>query len=550
MAKKGRKAKRTAKEAKGKPEKKTEKRIKRTDEIDEIKTDETRFEFYASVFIAVLSVLTTAYYIAMNNMPLSWDPALHMLYSYLYYRLITSFNFGQIVHVSNYYPPFFSLTSAFMYILFGFSEKTGIATNIVYYFILIYSIYGISSTLWDRRAGYLSVIIISAYPFLLTLQREFMLDFALTAMVALTAYFFLKSNYLRDLKYSALFGLSLGLATLTKWDAFLYILPFVLAEMYFEYGFNFNRLKETSGCVIVALLIAFISSSWWYLPNMGVVTRRLVYFANIGGKEGNPPFWTLNGWLYYLKSLDFSMGLIFTVIFFAGIAWMAYRKKLSRHEYSMLFAVLTIYVVLTFLSNKDNRYILPALPYIAMLTGAFVSDVVRTYGLKAGKANLSKIVTCLIVLLSAVQICSATFAVPDFHNPYIMISSKPQSQNWHINDILKTIAKYAKPGDVVITLADHPYLNGQSLEFYRVVRGYTFRIFNGPYLPVNYVIKNFNRINFVIVIKPRVHKGVYGRAEAELYSAFNKYRSDFRLIGKYPLPDGTYVYIYMNKKYH
>ena len=540
MAKKGRKAKRATK-------KKTDKRIKKTDET---KTDETRFEFYASAFIVVLSVLTTAYYIAMNNMPLSWDPALHMLYSYLYYRLITSFNFGQIVHVSNYYPPFFSLTSAFMYILFGFSEKTGIITNIVYYFILVYSIYGISSTLWNRKVSYLSIIIISAYPFLLTLQREFMLDFALTAMVALTVYLFLKSNYLRDIKYSALFGLALGLATLTKWDAFLYILPFVLAEIYFEYGLNFNKLKEISGCAIVALLLAFISSSWWYLPNLGVVTKRLLYFANIGGKEGNPPFWTLNGWLYYLKSLDFSMGLIFTVIFFAGVAWMIYRKKLSRHRYSMLFTVLVIYVALTFLSNKDNRYILPALPFIAMLTGVFISDVIKTYELNAGKMNVSKIVTCLIVLISAVQICSATFAVPDFHNPYIMISSKPQSQNWHINDILKTISKYAKPGDVVITLADHPYLNGQSLEFYRVVKGYTFRIFNGPYLPVNYVIKDFNRINFVIVIEPRIHKGVYGSAEAKLYSAFYKYRSDFKLIGKYPLPDKTYVYIYMNRKYH
>jgi 4-amino-4-deoxy-L-arabinose transferase-like glycosyltransferase len=506
-----------------------------------------KYEYYVALSIIIITVLTTIYYIITNNIPLSWDPALHMLYSYIYYRLISSFNFGQIVHVSNYYPPFFSLTAAFMDIIFGFSSKIDIATNIIYYFVLVYSIYGIASTFWNKKAGYFSIILISAYPFLLVLQREFMLDFALTTMVALNVYLFLKSDYLRDFRYSLIFGIFFGLSILTKWDAPIYILPFVLSEMYFEYGFNFDRLlKETSLNMVIAAVAAFISFGWWYLPNLSIVTKRLAFFANIGGREGNPQFWTVNGWLYYIKAFDFSTGLIFFLLFLTAVVWFCWRKKLKRHEKSIILAIVVAYLILTFISNKDNRYILPVLPYSAMLTGAFLSDICETY---SPKINSTFIIT-LVALFAVLQICSATFAVPNVHNPYIMISEKPKSENWHIKDILRTISKYSKPGDIVITLADHPYLNGQSLEFYRVIYGYNFRIFNGPYLPVDKIIKIFNKINFIIVIEPRTHKGVFAKAEESLYRAFYENKDQFKLIGKYPLPDNTTVYIYMNKKYH
>ncbi len=514
--------------------------------------DERSAEFYTVLAVIAFNVLTTVWFIVLNNKPLSWDPALHMLYSYVYYKLLTMFNFGALVHVSNYYPPFFHLTAAFMYVLFGFSEKIAVATNILYYFLLVFAVYKTATEVWDRRAGYFSVMLISGYPLLVIMERKFMIDFAFTAMVALTVYFFVKSRGLRDLRYSALFGLSFGLTTLTKWNAFIYILPFALADLYFEYSENIRDVKNALGNVSVAAAVAFVSAAWWYLPNLFVVFKRLEYFASIGGKEGDPTFWTLKGWLYYLKDLDASVGIVFMLTFLAAVVWFAYRRKVSkkmdRYVKAMLFSLLTTYVILTFLSNKDHRYILPLLPYVAWISGVFLRDVSEEL---SGKLGLKKVVfTVLISLVVLVQLSAVSFAVPNLHNPYLLSSDRPESQNWHINDILNTIAKYARPGDVVITLADHPYLNGQSLDFYRVIHGYDFRVFNGVYLPVNAVVKNFNKINFVIIIEPREHKGVYGKAETLLYKAFYQHKDSFELIGEFHLPDNSTAYIYMNRACH
>ncbi len=278
---------------------------------------DNRILFYSSFLVVAFTAITTIYFILSNNVPLSWDPALHMTYSYIYYRLISSFNFGEIVHVSNYYPPFFALSSILMYLFFGFSIKSAIATNIIYYAVLIYSVYGIAKTLRGEKAGYFAVILISAYPFLLVLQREYMLDFAFTSMVALTVYLFLKSECLRNLRYSALFGIVFGLAMLTKWNAFVYVMPFVLSEIYFEY--DFNELKDIAKNAALSAILAFSSAAWWYLPNLTITLKRLEYFASIGGKEGDPTFWTLRGWIYYIKSLDFSVGLIFFILFLVSI---------------------------------------------------------------------------------------------------------------------------------------------------------------------------------------------------------------------------------------
>jgi len=515
---------------------------------DEASSSRNDLEFYTVLAVVAFNVITTLWFIISNNMPLSWDPALHMLYSYIYYRLLTSFNFGAIVHVSNYYPPFFHLVAAFMYVLFGFSEKIAVATNLVFYMVLIYAVYRTAEMLWNRRAGYFSAMLISGYPFLVIMERKFMIDFAFTAMVALTIYYFLKSDGLKNSKYTALFGLSFGLTTLTKWNAFVYILPFVAAELFFEYSHSIQEIKQTLGNVSIAAALAFVSAAWWYLPNLSIVLKRLEYFASIGGKEGDPTFWTLRGWLYYLKALDISLGIVFMVAFLIAIVYLFYRGKADIHVKSMVFSFLVIYVILTFLSNKDHRYILPVLPYVALVSGLFLSELSSEF---SARLRLSRtIFTAIVAFIVLIQISAVSFAVPNPHNPYILSADHPESQNWHIKDILKTIAKYAKPGDVVITLADHPYLNGQSLDFYRVIYGYSFKIFNGVYLPVKVVTKNFDRINFVIVIEPREHKGVYGNVEALLYKTFYENRNNFVLIGKYPLPDNSTVYIYMNKKYH
>jgi len=127
------------------------------------------------------------------------------------------------------------------------------------------------------------------------------------------------------------------------------------------------------------------------------------------------------------------------------------------------------------------------------------------------------------------------------------MSDKPKREDWKIHELLETISMNSKGGEIVLVLPDHVYLNGQSLEFYRIVGGYNFRIYNGVYLPFEVVSKNFDKIGFIILIEPREHKGVYGDIEEKLYELFYSNKDKFKLIKSFDLPDGTKLYLYKNK---
>ncbi len=484
-----------------------------------------------------------------------------MTYSYIYFKLISTLRFGDIIHVSNYYPPLLHLSSAPLYI-FGFSEDIAIATNILYYFILIFSVYNIGRHFWGREAGTMAAILVSLYPALIKLQREYLIDFALTSMVALSIYLFIKSRNFKDLKFSILFGIALGFAELLKWNALIFILPAVAVLLYLEifpknvcaycgklvgddayttgklkfcskkhakmYKVQSKRRSNISLNALAAFFVAFITAAWWYLPNLNIVLTRLSYFASMGGKEGDPTVYTIEGWLYYLTKMDINMGALYFVLFIVSLIWVLRKRPIEKPVQMLLFAIALPYLILTAVSNKDGRYIVPILPFAALITSRMLLDV-----------NKKAVVMAILVAFGFVQLSTVTFGYPDVGNPYIFPTpDKPKSEDWKIHDLLEAIADNSRGGEVVVVLPDHPYLNGQSLEFYRIVGGYNFKIYNGVYLPFEAVAKNIDKIGFIVLIEPREHKGVYGEIEKKLYDLFYSRKDEFTFIKSFDLPDG------------
>ncbi|KUK07049.1 MAG: hypothetical protein PWQ40_439 [Archaeoglobus sp.] len=73
-------------------------------------------EFLVLLLITTFVVITNVYFIAWDDSPQSWDPALHLTYSFVYFNLIKSLQFSEIVKVSNYYPhSFISLLHHFTF---------------------------------------------------------------------------------------------------------------------------------------------------------------------------------------------------------------------------------------------------------------------------------------------------------------------------------------------------------------------------------------------------------------------------------------------------
>ena len=536
------------------------------------------------VFFAVF--LSTAIFIIEDKKPQAWDQALHMTCSFLYYQLTRAFNFGDFVKVSNYYPPFFHLSSVPLYFLFGFSEDVAIATNLIFYAVLVFSVFKIGEHFGDKETGILAAILVSFYPLLLILQREYMLDFALTAMCALALLLLLKSDCFRKPLITALFGITFGLCELTKWSAFVFILPAIFAIFMIEFGKIRSvcaqcgkKLSEkffveglyrfcSKRCakifaenprpivsiisstqitnIIIAFALAIVVLGWWYIPNWEEVSIRLKHFSTIRGvREGDPTIFTLEGWLYYIKALDVSMGLLFFVLALFSLIFLLKRK--DKRAVFFFISVIIPYLILTAMSNKGDRYILPVLPVLAVSTAIFLRELPHAFRRVEGK-KLQRFLMAVILFVGMMQLLTVTVGFPKIENSLLYPKPvAPDTADWKIDELLSAINQNG--GGAVVVLPDHPYLNGQSLNFYRLKNGYNFPVFNGVYIGYETVKANFDRIKYFVLIEPREHEsGVFGEEEARLYQLFYEKQQNFERIVQFSLPDNTSLLLYKRKE--
>lgn len=129
----------------------------------------------------------------------------------------------------SYYPPFFMLFPIPFLWLFGETLNVAIMSNIVYFSILIFSVYGIGRHVHSKKAGLLAAFIVSMFPSIYGFSRMFWMDFPLTSVVALSIFLLLKTELFTSRKYSILLGVVTGVGMLVKWTFVAYLLPPLIA---------------------------------------------------------------------------------------------------------------------------------------------------------------------------------------------------------------------------------------------------------------------------------------------------------------------------------
>ena len=170
-----------------------------------------------------------------------------------------------------YWPKFVYLTSLpLMYFLKPTLDAMKF-TNIFYLFLLMVFSYLLTLKLGGRKnEGFLAAILIPLYPFVFKSIPSYGLDFPLTTIVVVFLYFLLKTEGFKNMFYSVLSGLILGIASLIKGQFFLFIL--VPLTVYFLDSV-IKEIRGRKGLISIfaifvnlALFIIFsfqIGSLWW-----------------------------------------------------------------------------------------------------------------------------------------------------------------------------------------------------------------------------------------------------------------------------------------------
>jgi len=422
--------------------------------------------------IWLFHIINNIVWICFNEASLVFDSLNHFLFSLKIFDWIKEGNFPFVYDVIQYVFPAYRWHGIFVgylvapfYFLFGRSENTGVFVNgTIFSGILIFSVYGICRKIsQDKKTGILAAFIVIMYPLIFTHSRSFELDLPLTSMVALSIYFLLLSDCFYNRKFSLLFGLAAGLGMLTKFN----FLGFISAPLFLVCF----RVKKTGWInIAISLLLAIVISLKFYILKSREVFYRAYttsWLCAIGYYDSQsqqlPAIWFKTALEYVIwfsrEIISNSVSFLFMVVF--AIASIPFITSKVKYKKIISLWLLMPLLFLSFVFHKAyiNRYIMPLLPAMAIVSAAGIMNIANR--------KIKKILILSTVIFGLFQYLAISFKF-DFlpekieisfpflkrialfnrsinlvHRNTILPFSYPASISWKEKEILDTIEAHS-----------------------------------------------------------------------------------------------------------
>jgi 4-amino-4-deoxy-L-arabinose transferase-like glycosyltransferase len=311
------------------------------------------------------------------------------------------------LRISQYYPPFIHLVGAIFALLrnndYHFIQLTGsffLSINIFFIFLLAKKLF------CSTKIGFFSAFFSSFFITVYQQSRTHMLDIPLSALIVAGLVFLLKSDYLTSTKNSIIFFILLSLAFLTKWYSLIYFLVPLLF-------ISFNLVKDkrifirASRNILSGVFILLIMILPWYIVNFSSIISITQKTAT--AEKGDPNLLlSFENLFFYLKLIIMFQFSFFGFIFFVLSLYDLIKKRETREVTLLLTTnIVFIYLFFTFfVANKNIRYLIPLMPYLAIIMGAGL-----VYFLKRAKGFFS-VLSSFIIFYLLVSFFILSFALP------------------------------------------------------------------------------------------------------------------------------------------
>jgi hypothetical protein len=344
----------------------------------------------AALFLALFSCIYTVvnYFWIKNNLshlPPPWDQSDYIFMGIYEYEALAKahiFQFAKIVmSQAPTHAPLFPVSTIPFYFFFGLNPYSAYLANSVYLFILLFSVFYIAERLGGKKTALFSVFLVATFPAVTTFSRDYLFEFPLAALTALSYLFFLRSDSFKNRTDSIFFGFFCGLSVLTKTMGMVF---FAMPILYAAYVFiKTADSKKVRVNIVYSLLTAFLIASVYYVPNFRNIFGYLFFYGVGEGSKnfnyGISEMSSLGYWTIYLKLIsERAISLGYSLIFVMSI--LAYlftkKKKLSKDYLLVWLWIVCGYVLLSLPQNKDGeRFALPILAPIATIMAVHVMGI-------------------------------------------------------------------------------------------------------------------------------------------------------------------------------
>ena len=470
------------------------------------------------------AVVDRAWFAIDRSVP-SWDQADYLTGAMNYWQVLQSPQWfsqswwTEFWMMSSKIPPLVYISTVPFLAIFGAGVEQSTIVNLFYGAILLGAVYGLGARLFDVQVALWAAALCLLFPKLYGIRLEFLLDYPLVAMVTLSFFTLTmwavsagesssrSQNHLSfhgltlpSVGYSWLwsiaFGIAFGLSLLTKQTALLFLAAPIA-------GLGIRSLWQKAWIKLAQLLLSLavtltVCLPWYRLNWLLILTASKRATIDSAIIEGDPPLNTLDAWVFYLKLLpslvSYPLLLVGTVglllywkrsvilgewfvlggrlrqkIDYGGLRKRGYRQAIYRRWWRSLgwLAVFLVggYLLSSLNVNKDDRYITPLLPVLAVvLAQGLVLFPDRLRGLRWGAVGLST----LMMIFNLMPIES----VPSFLSTTSSDHAAP-AVDWHheavIDEVIRTDPYLRTTLGVLPSL---PSLNQHNLNYFGVLRNF------------------------------------------------------------------------------
>lgn len=412
-------------------------------------------------------------WLSLDTRPPKWDQANHLALSLgYYYGFLSGEVFSRLLSLSSYYPPFFHLVASFFYRFFGTSPDLARGTQFIFFALLLLSTWKIGKRFFGEKEALITCFLLSFYPAIWLLSREYLLDLPLTGMVTLGIWLLLESKRFTHPLSSLLFGVVSGLGVLTKWSyPFFLFGPFLLVllgKVPSEKREEIPNLKVF--WLFVSLGTGILIALPWYSFNLPKLFPQLIFYGlKVGRLEGEAPIFSFSSFSFYFKTLfNYQLLLPYFLVFgfsLLSLNWRMWEVREKKAFLFLLFWIILPYLFLSLLGNKNERYTVPYLPGVALISG---------WGI--GKMKKRKMVGVVLIGYSLFQFFLSGFLSPPpswVKYKLVFKSSSPKRENWKIEEILAKVRETFPPSVshplLLGVVPNSEYFNPQTFNYYTVL---------------------------------------------------------------------------------
>jgi 4-amino-4-deoxy-L-arabinose transferase-like glycosyltransferase len=279
----------------------------------------------------------------------------------------------------------------------------------------VLAVYQVGKT-WAHRGQGLLAALFLAVAFLHVRDSHYGVpDITAACLVSVTVVFCLLMVRQPARGYSYLAAATGGLAIAVKWSVWPLLITLSLA-VFFRWQMRGEKLAIGQlSRYLLSLLLCFVGGL--ILGGFQLFLKPAVYLeyalreaaAGEGGGFGAWQIDTVAGWLFYLKTAAYGLGLVFLALAVLGGLWRAVQAVRNRDRLSLLLLSFPVcyYLIMGATRHYFARYALPLVPFAAVFAAepiwALAQMDTRQQALAKGLAALLAVAVLAQPLASSVQ---------------------------------------------------------------------------------------------------------------------------------------------------